>query len=76
MLCSLLRLAAALRVCRVVSTRCPCLRGPSQAISAVSRSLISPSMIMSGILALRIARSAQAKVTPAFVLTRELIDSL
>ncbi|MNG04818.1 hypothetical protein D3C84_879780 [compost metagenome] len=47
MLCRRVRVSAALLVCRVDSTRCP-VWAALMAISAVSRSRISPTMITSG----------------------------
>ncbi len=58
---------AASLVWRVDSTRCP-VRAASTAISAVSRSRISPTRTTSGS-ERRIDRRAEAKVNPAFTLT-------
>ena len=60
-------------VCRVESTRCP-VCAALIAISAVSRSRISPTMMTSGSWR-RNARSAEANVRPTFGIDVDLVDA-
>ena len=74
MSCSRVIAPGASLVCSVEKTRCP-VSAAWMAISAVSRSRISPTMITSGSWR-TMWRSPLAKVSPIFGLHRDLVDAL
>ena len=67
MFCSRVSVSGALLVCKVDKTRCP-VWAALIAISAVSRSRISPTINTSGSCRMN-ARKAEAKLSPILVLT-------